>query len=49
MRYDNQMRGIQIIYQVHVRSDGDGDGDGIKVLNQLIKFTYFLEEVNEER
>ena len=29
MRCDNQMRGIQIIYQVHVRSGGDGNGDGI--------------------
>ena len=38
---DDQMRGIQIIDQVYVRS-----GDGIirlEVLNQLINFTYFLE------
>ena len=41
MRGDDQMRGIQIIDQVYVRS-----GDGIirlEVLNQLINFTYFLE------
>ena len=46
MRWDDQIRGIQTIDQVHVRPGEDGDWIirlGLEVLNQLIKFTYALE------
>jgi hypothetical protein len=44
MGQDDQMRGIQTIYQVHVQPGEDGwDNQKRRLRKQLTKFTYSLE------